>query len=68
MVGLIRPDRLALGAAIGSAALAMSAWATGWAGALSAIVSRPALARSAIPQVERLLKTSVKGPGQNASG
>ena len=36
-------------------------------GALSAIVSRPALTMSAIPDVDRRLSTSDKGPGQKAS-
>ena len=64
--GSTRPERLALGAAIGSPASASSACATGCAGALSAMVSRPALTRSAMPQAGRFFSTSDSGPGQNA--
>ena len=67
VVGLTRPERLALGAAMGSADAARRAWATGCAGDLSAIVSSPALTRSAMPQAGRFFSTSDKGPGQNAS-
>ena len=41
--------------------------ATGWAGTRTAMVSSPAVARSATAQSVVLGSTSVSGPGQNAS-
>ena len=67
VVGLTCPERLALGAAIGRSAARSSAWATGCAGTLSAMVSRPAVARSATGQPACLAITRVRAPGQSAS-
>ena len=67
VVGLMRPERLALGAAMGSLAAASSARATGWTGARSAMVSRPALTRSAMAHPAARVSTSDSGPGQKAS-
>ena len=64
MVGLTRPERLADGAAIGLAAARSNSCATGWAGARSATVSRPALASSDNPASARRRSTRVSGPGQ----
>ena len=63
----MRPERLALGAAMGSFAASSSARAIGCVGARSAIVSRPALTRSAIAQPACRGSTSDSGPGQKAS-
>ena len=67
VVGLTWPERLALGAAIGRSAARSSAWATGCAGTRSAMVSRPAVARSATGQPACLAITRVRAPGQNAA-
>ena len=65
VVGLMRPDRLALGAAIGrstsfSSASAMSCWGT-----RKAMLSNPAEANNDTGQSLRRSTTSVSGPGQN---
>ncbi|MNJ42298.1 hypothetical protein D3C77_372620 [compost metagenome] len=65
-VGLGRPDRLALGAATGHPAAAMSRSATSWAGIRTATVDRPAVTRGeTAPGTAG--STSVSGPGQKAS-
>ena len=69
VVGLIRPNRFALGAATpgtpAARAATSSACATGWAGQRRPIVAWPAAAASATPGVRRTM--TVTGPGQNAS-
>jgi hypothetical protein len=65
VVGLIRPNRFALGAASGTPAAAIRARATGCEGARRAIVARPLVARSGTIGV--FGRTRVSGPGQNAS-
>jgi hypothetical protein len=66
-VGLMRPDRVAEGAASGRPIAAISVLATGWDGTLSAMLSKPARARSETPESGRKGTMSVMGPGQNAS-
>ena len=65
VVALVRVNRLALGAAIGTPAARISAWATGWLGTRTATVGRPAVATSGT--TGRFGRTSVSGPGQNRS-
>ena len=62
-VGLIRPNRFALGAAIGCPSFCRSSWAAGWAGYRMATVGRPAVT----PKGTRgpLGNVNVSGPGQN---
>ena len=67
VVGLTWPERLALGAAIGRSADRRRAWATGCPGTRSAMVSSPAVVRSATGHSGALASTSVRAPGQNAS-
>ena len=62
VVGLGRPERLALGAAMGLRAASISALAAGWAGKRTATVSRPAVTASGT--ASDLGKISVIGPGQ----
>ena len=67
LVGLTRPDGLALGATTGRPTASSSRLATGWAGTRSAMVSRPAQARSETGQSGRRFSTMVSGPGQKAA-
>ena len=66
VVGLMRPNLLALGAAIGQSVLDKSFRARLWLGTRIARVSRPALAKKETLHPDRRGKTSVRGPGQNA--
>ena len=61
-VGLGRPERFALGAAIGTPAASMRARATGWSGTRTATVGRPAVTTSGT--LLRFARTIVSGPGQ----
>ena len=65
VVGLGRPERLALGAAMGRPAASMSARATGCAGMRTATVASPAVTRRGTFSL--FGKISVSGPGQKAS-
>ena len=67
VVGETWPERLADGATIGLPNAASSARATGWSGTRTAIVSRPAVARSATGQPGACGSTSVSGPGHSAA-
>ena len=64
VVALIRPERLALGAAMGLPAALSKARATGWAGMRMAMLSRPAVTSSEIGVSGRRFSTRVSGPGQ----
>ena len=66
-VGLIRPERLALGAAIGRAARANRSCARGCPGTRSAMLSNPAEVSQAIGQSVARLTTILSGPGQKRS-
>ena len=66
VVGLIRPERFAEGAASDPSKARSSAWATGCAGTRSPTLSRPAVTIPAIPASSRSGTTSVRGPGQKA--
>ena len=61
-VQLGRPERLALGAAIGTPASRMMAVATGWSGQRMATVSSPAVVASGTMGLRR--RIIVRGPGQ----
>ena len=65
VVGLGRPERLALGAAMGTPAVSISALATGCEGMRTATVASPAVTRDGTFSL--LGKISVRGPGQKAS-
>ena len=65
VVGLGRPERLALGAATGRAAASISARASGWAGKRTATVESPAVTSGGTRS--DLGKISVIGPGHHAS-
>ena len=67
VVGETWPERFADGATTGRPNAARMSRATGWPGTRTAMVSRPAVARSATGQSARLGSTSVSGPGQNAA-
>jgi hypothetical protein len=67
VVGLTRPERLALGAAIGRPTARMSARGKGCAGTRSARLSSPALASSDTGQSGARGSTSVSGSGQKRS-
>ena len=64
MVALGRLKRLALGAAIGTPAAAIKAWATGWLGTRTPTVSNPAETLGGI--LGWRLRIRVSGPGQSA--
>ena len=64
----MRPDRLAEGAATGLPNAAMMSRATGWTGARSATVWRPARARALTLQCAEADTTSVNGPAANIYG
>src|SRR5207344_3338368 len=66
VVGLTRPERLALGAAMGSLAALRRSRAVLLLGERSATVSRPALTRSAMAQPDLRGSTRDTGPGQKA--
>ena len=63
VVQLGRPDRLALGAAMGTPASRMMASVTGWLGQRTATVSSPAVVSSGM--MGRRFRIMVSGPGQN---
>src|SRR5262249_50617159 len=65
VVGLILPEGLALGAAIGRPQAVSTARATAWLGTRTAKLSKPALARSETVQSRRRGSTRVNAPGQN---
>ena len=65
VVGLGRPDRLALGAAIGTPAMRIISRHTSWAGHLSATRESPPVARSGTRA--DFSKVMVNGPGQKVS-
>ena len=67
VVGLTRPEGLALGAARGSSTASSSARATGWAGMRTATLSRPAVATRDKGAPSARGRTRVSGPGQNAA-
>ena len=67
LVGLIRPDGLAEGAATGPPKARSSACATGCAGTRTPRVGNPAVTRGAIPDPARNGRTRVIGPGQCAA-
>ena len=58
-----RPERLALGAAMGMPASRMIASVTGWLGQRTATVSSPAVVSSGM--MGRRFRIIVRGPGQN---
>ena len=60
-------DRLALGAAIGRSTARSRACAMAWLGTRTAMVSSPAVARSATGQSGCLASTRDSAPGQNAN-
>ena len=64
IVGLMRPDKLADGAAIGRSASDNRALTFSGAGTRSAIVSRPAVTKREIEDGARNGTTTVMGPGQ----
>ena len=64
-VGLISPEALALGAAIGFFENFKKFWAILFFGTLIAMLFRPDVARDEIPASFFLGSTNVKGPGQN---
>ena len=64
-VGLMPPDRLALGAATGTLAASSNCREMGWAGMRNATVSPPALTISDNGQLAVRLTMSDMGPGQN---
>ena len=63
VVQLGRPERLALGAAMGMPASRMIASVTGWLGQRTATVSSPAVVSSGM--MGRRFRIIVSGPGQN---
>ena len=67
VVGETWPERLADGATTGLPSARRRPRATGWSGTRMAMLSSPAVARSATGQFGRLFSTSVSGPGQNAA-
>jgi hypothetical protein len=66
VVGLTKPEGLALGAASGSSTACRSACATGCAGTRTATVPSPAVATAETGEPGAFGSTSVSGPGQNA--
>jgi len=64
-VGLMRPDKLADGAAMGQPTSESRALTFSGAGTRSAIVSRPAVTKREIADGARNGTTTVSGPGQN---
>ena len=67
VVGETCPERLAEGATTGRPKAMRMSRATGWSGTRTAMLSRPAVARSATAQVGAFGSTSVSGPGQSAA-
>ena len=64
VVGLVKPERLAEGAAMGALKAFNRAWAMGWLGTRRATVVRPAETRGEIPGPRGRMR--VRGPGQKA--
>ncbi len=66
VVGLIRPEGLADGAATGPLKAASSLFASGCSGTRIATLGKPALTRAEMPASGLSGRTRVNGPGQNA--